>query len=71
MVVAYDTTQDIQHKILAVLRREGGALSHSELVLSIHIPYDVVAAVVNQLMEKGKVEVQEGSVAGMPLVRLR
>ena len=67
MPVHEKTAQSIEDRILDELRREGGTLSPSELVMSTQIPYDIVNSVVERLAEQGKVTIDKDRV---PVVHL-
>jgi len=67
MPVHEKTAQSIEDCILDELRREGGTLSPSELVMSTQIPYDIVNSVVERLAEQGKVTIDKDRV---PMVHL-
>jgi hypothetical protein len=60
--------QTPRDSILDELHYAGGTLSHSELVLTTHLPYNIVSSVVEQLEREGEVEVIKDKV---PVVRLR
>jgi hypothetical protein len=59
--------QTPRESILEELYYAGGKLSHSELILATHLPYDVVRSEVEKLEQEGEVEVIND---GVPLVRL-
>jgi predicted transcriptional regulator len=67
MPVHEKTAQSVEDNILDELRREGGALSPSQLVMSTQIPYDIVNSVVERLAEQGKVKIAKD---GVPVVHL-
>lgn len=69
-MISYDTIQHARETVLHTLSREGGELSHSEIVLSTRLPYDVVAAVIDQLKQKGIVKIQRAADAKIETVRL-
>jgi hypothetical protein len=71
MSVSYATIHDAQENILRALRREGGELSSSELVLTTQLPYDVVISVVRQLAELGKVELHKAAASEIEIIHLK
>ena len=70
-MVSYAAIQNAQENVISALRREGGELSSSELVLTTQLPYDVVVSVVKQLVEKGKVERSKIAATDIELIRLK
>lgn len=65
------TNDSTQKEVLRALRREGGELSYSELVLATQLPYSVVESAVAQLEKKRAVKVSEQLIADIELVQLR
>ena len=70
-MISYDTIQHAQENVVRTLRREGGELSPSEIVLSTRLPYDVVTTVVDYLRQKGIVEILKAADTKIEIVRLR
>jgi len=71
MAISFPTIQNAEENVLHALRREGGELSASELVLTTHLPYDVVVSVVKQLVEGGKLELLKAAASEVGLIRLK
>jgi DNA-binding IclR family transcriptional regulator len=68
--VPYETIERAPTEVLNALRREGGELSYSDLILATKLPYDVIVAVVEHLEEKGRVRTDKESVSEIDLVYL-
>ena len=71
-MISYEAIQHAQENVVRTLRREGGELSPSELVLTTRLPYDVVVSVLQHLQQRGIVEVEthKGNNAQIELFRL-
>lgn len=66
-----ETLDSPQKEVLRALRREGGELSYSELVLATQLPYGVVSSAVAQLEKEKIVKTDKETVADIELVQLR
>ena len=65
-----EAADSTQKEVLQALRREGGELTYSELVLTTQLPYNVVTSAVKQLEKKKTVKTTEETVADIELVQL-
>jgi DNA-binding IclR family transcriptional regulator len=69
-MAAYPVIREAPGKVLEALRKGGGALSPSELVLSTRLPYDVVHRAVHALEEQGQVNVKSEKGLDIAVVHL-